>query len=225
MAKDNKALPTVDIKGKPYVLTQHRLLEFHRLYPNGSISTEIVSETNDSVVMVTKVTPDAKVPERVFTGIASETKGSTFINKTSHYENCETSSRARALSGLGIGVEESCASAEEVANAMMQQDEQSIIGNLKPSIYKFVKLVQGSQSWLQFAFEFGIVNRKKFENILNTIFDGKNCRDIKQNISNLEKQLDSKFIQLTESEKYINYQKEVENENKKIKNALEAFEK
>ena len=60
MAKDNKALPTVDIKGKPYVLTQHRLLEFHRLYPNGSILTEIVSETEDSVVMITKVMPDAK---------------------------------------------------------------------------------------------------------------------------------------------------------------------
>ena len=64
----------------------------------------------------------------------------TFINKTSHYENCETSSRARALSNLGIGVEESCASAEEVANAMIQQSEIDTIKNLKPSIYKFVKL-------------------------------------------------------------------------------------
>ena len=41
MSEDNKALPTVDIKGKPYVLTQHRLLEFHRLYPNGSLGLKL----------------------------------------------------------------------------------------------------------------------------------------------------------------------------------------
>jgi len=225
MAKDNKALPTVDIKGKPYVLTQHRLLEFHRLYPNGSISTEIVSETEDSVVMITKVMPDSKVPDRVFTGIASETKGSTFINKTSHYENCETSSRARALSGLGIGVEESCASAEEVANAMMQQSEIDTIKNLKPSIYKFVKLYLDSQSWLNLAFEFGVVDKKKFQSILNTIFDGDTCGNINQNVSNLEKQLDSKFKQLKKSNKFIAYEEEVAIQNKKVNAALEAFDK
>lgn len=225
MAKDNKALPTVDIKGKPYVLTQHRLLEFHRLYPNGSILTEIVSETEDSVVMITKVMPDAKVPDRVFTGIASETKGSTFINKTSHYENCETSSRARALSGLGIGVEESCASAEEVANAMIQQSEIDTIKNLKPSIYKFVKLYLDSQSWLNLAFEFGVVDKKKFQSILSTIFDGDTCGNINQNVSNLEKQLDSKLKQLKESEKFIAYEEQVATQNKKVKDALKAFEK
>lgn len=229
MAKDNKAnnktKGLIDIQGKQYLQVNGRLLQFHDLYPNGSINTEIVSDTQNSVVMMTKVIPDVKHPERYFTGFAQENAGSNFINKTSHYENCETSSRGRALAALGLGIEESLSSAEEVANAMMQQDEQNIIGNLKPSIYKFVKLVQESQSWLQFAFEFGIIDKKKFQNILNTIFDGKNCRDIKQNISNLEKQLDSKLKQLKESEKYINYQKEVENENKKIKNALEAFEK
>ena len=225
MAKDNKALPTVDIKGKPYVLTQHRLLEFHRLYPNGSISTEIVSETEDSVVMITKVMPDAKVPDRVFTGIASETKGSTFINKTSHYENCETSSRARALSGLGIGVEESCASAEEVANAMMQQSEIDTIKNLKPAIYKFLKLVGDSQSWLKLAFEFGVVDKKKFESILNTIFDGNTCGNVNQNVSNLEKQLDSKLKQLKESEKFVAYEEQVATQNEKVNAALKAFDK
>ena len=224
MAKDNKALPTVDIKGKPYVLAQHRILEFHRLYPNGSISTEILSETEDSVVMITKVMPDAKLPNRVFTGIASETKGSTFINKTSHYENCETSSRARALSGLGIGVEESCASAEEVANAVIQQSEIDVIAKLKPAIYKFYKLVGDSQSWLQLAFEFGIVDKKKFESTLNSIFDANNCGNVIKNVSNLEKQLDSKYKQLIESEKYINYQKEVDMQNKKVKSALDALE-
>ena len=225
MAKNNKALPTVDIKGKPYVLTQHRLLEFHRLYPNGSISTEIVSETEDSVVMVTKVMPDAKVPERVFTGIASETKGSTFINKTSHYENCETSSRARALSGLGIGVEESCASAEEVANAMLQQSEIDTIKKLKPLVDKFFKLVGESQSWLGFAFDLGIIDRKKFQDILNNMFNGESNTIISSNINKFEKQLESKKQQLEDSEKFQQMQEEAKNNQAKIKEALEAFEK
>ena len=177
MAKDNKTLPTVDIKGKPYVLTQHRLLEFHRLYPNGSISTEIVSETNDSVVMVTKVTPDAKVPERVFTGIASETKGSTFINKTSHYENCETSSRARALSGLGIGVEESCASAEEVANAMLQQSEDKIIAGMKDVIIKLMSLYDQVQTWIRIAIELELAKPDILNVSLNYILNSKSVEE------------------------------------------------
>ena len=175
--------------------------------------------------MITKATPDANEPNRVFTGIASETKGSTFINKTSHYENCETSSRARALSGLGIGVEESCASAEEVANAMIQQSAIDTIKNLKPSIYRFVKLYLDSQSWLNLAFEFGVVDKKKFQSILNTIFDGDTCGNINKNVSNLEKQLDSKFKQLKESEKFIAYEEQVATQNKKVKDALKAFDK
>lgn len=224
MSKDNKALPTVDIKGKPYVLTQHRLLEFHRLYPNGSINTEIISDTQDSVVMVTTVVPDVKVPERAFTGIAQETLGSTFINKTSHYENCETSSRARALSNLGIGVEESCASAEEVANAVIQQNEQNTIDNLRKSIHKFVKLHIDSQSWIGIAVDLGVIDPEKYQQSLNKMFVGKTTGIIETNISNFEKQLSAKQKQLNESEKFINYKKQVEHQQKKVKIALESFD-
>lgn len=151
-----KALPTIDIKGKPYVLTQDRLLYFHDNFPNGSIVTDIVSDTNESVVMITKVTPDVLFPARVFTGVAQESRGSTFINKTSHYENCETSSRARALAGLGIGVEESCASADEVANAIIQQTEDKIISGVKKCVLDLMTLFQKSEKWLAKAIELGI---------------------------------------------------------------------
>ena len=175
-------MPTIDIKGKPYVLTQDRLLYFHDNYPNGSIVTEIVSDTNDSVVMITKVTPDVKFPNRCFTGIAQESRGSTFINKTSHYENCETSSRARALSGLGIGVEESCASAEEVANAMIQQSEDKTIKGIKDAILKLMSLYQSSEKWLPKAIELGIAKADVMNVSLGYVLNSKSVEEAEERV-------------------------------------------
>tara|TARA_R110002096_G_C14345857_1_gene702657 strand:+ start:162 stop:791 length:630 start_codon:yes stop_codon:yes gene_type:complete len=195
MAKENK-LPTVDIKGKPYVLTQHRLLEFHRLYPNGSIQTDIVTDSNDSVVMVTKVYPNVKEPNRVFTGIASETQGSTFINKTSHYENCETSSRARALSNLGIGVEESCASAEEVANAVIQQSEQQIVEGMKNNILKLMSVFSQSEKWIPKAIELGVANADIMQVSLNYVLDSKTIKESTHKLNHTLKRFDDIFTDL-----------------------------
>jgi hypothetical protein len=51
-----------------------------------------------------------------------EKEGSTFINKTSHIENCETSAVGRALAMMGFEIKKSVASREEVANAKLNQD-------------------------------------------------------------------------------------------------------
>ena len=56
------------------------------------------------------------------TGTAYEMEGSSFINGTSYIENCETSAVGRCLGMLGIGSETSVSSAEEVGNAILQQD-------------------------------------------------------------------------------------------------------
>jgi len=180
--EETKGLPTVNIKDKPYVLVQHRLLEFHNLYPNGSISTEIVSDTNDSVVMITTVTPDVKVPERTFTGVSAEVRGSTFINKTSHYENCETSSRGRALAGLGIGVEESCASAEEVANAMIQQSEDKTIKGIKESVLHLMGIYQSAEKWLPKAIQLGIVKPDIMNVSLGYVLNSKSVEEADERV-------------------------------------------
>jgi hypothetical protein len=57
----------------------------------------------------------------VATAHAYEKEGSSFINKTSYIENCETSAVGRALGMYGIGIDTSLASADEVANAVTQQ--------------------------------------------------------------------------------------------------------
>ena len=110
----------IQIKGKDYIEVNERIKEFHKKYPDGSITTDLI-EMTDRFITKTTVIPDATIPERKFTGIAYEKEDSTFINKTSALENCETSSVGRALGMLGIGIDTSVASYDEVANAIEQQ--------------------------------------------------------------------------------------------------------
>ena len=110
----------IQIKGKDYIEVNERIKEFHKKYPDGSITTDLI-EMTDRFITKTTVIPDATIPERKFTGIAYEKEDSTFINKTSALENCETSSVGRALGMLGIGIDTYLASYDEVANAVEQQ--------------------------------------------------------------------------------------------------------
>ena len=112
----------IQIKGKDYIEVNERVKQFHIDYPNGSITTELI-EMTDRFITKTTVIPDVKNPDRKFTGIAYEKEDSTFINKTSALENCETSSCGRALGMLGIGIDTSIASYNEVANAVTQQKD------------------------------------------------------------------------------------------------------
>lgn len=115
-------MKTIDFKGRPYIEVHERVKEFHKLHPKGSISSEIISNDNGVVITKSSVYPDSSDTSRVFTGIAYEKEGNSFINKTSYIENCETSSVGRALGFLGIGIDTSIASANEVGNAIKQQE-------------------------------------------------------------------------------------------------------
>lgn len=117
--KINKTLPTTNIKGKEYVEVNTRILAFRKAYPEGSIVTDILSDRDGLVIMKASILIDGNV---VATGHAFERESSSYINKTSHIENCETSAVGRALGMLGIGITTSIASAEEVANAINQQE-------------------------------------------------------------------------------------------------------
>lgn len=115
----NKTLSTMDIKGKGYVLVNERVRAFRMLYPNGIITTEIVSLEGGVVVMKATISDDNGC--LLSTGYAYEKESSTYINKTSYIENCETSAVGRALGFLGIGIDTSIASYEEVQNAVNNQ--------------------------------------------------------------------------------------------------------
>ena len=113
-------MKSVDIKGKQYIMVNERIKEFRKQHPNGQILTQVLANADGQVMFQAKVIVDDVL---VATGHAYEKEGSSFINKTSYIENCETSAIGRALGMYGIGIDTSLASADEVANAVTQQKE------------------------------------------------------------------------------------------------------
>ena len=116
----NKRLVPMDIKGKNYNTVNQRVLAFHELFPEGRIITELVSLEN-GVCLFRAHAYDGDT--ELSTGTAMEKESSSYINKTSFVENCETSAVGRALGLIGIGAVDSIASAEEVGNAIKQQED------------------------------------------------------------------------------------------------------
>lgn len=127
-AKTNK-LKTVNIKGKDYVMVNERIKEFKRLYPDYAIVTEI-EHLEDAMCVIKAMVLDAEGNPKA-TGHAYEREGSTNINKTSFIENCETSAVGRALGFMGIGIDTSICSAEELAIAISQQETPEQIAERK----------------------------------------------------------------------------------------------
>lgn len=130
--KANESIKTTSIKGKDYAEVNQRIKAFRMVYPEGQIITEMLS--NENGICIFKATVKSKPivigwnGEEHFedsvlgTGTAYEKEDSTFINKTSYIENCETSAVGRALGMAGFGIDTSVASAEEVGNAIANQD-------------------------------------------------------------------------------------------------------
>ena len=116
----NKTLKTTDIKGKEYVEVNERIKAFRQLFPEGFIKTTLLSLENGMCVIQAEVGYDEKV---LGTGLAYEKENEGYINKTSYIENCETSAVGRALGMLGIGIDTSVASANEVKTAIAQQEK------------------------------------------------------------------------------------------------------
>ena len=133
LAIANEQIKTIDIKGKEYSEVNQRIKAFRMVYPQGTIETEMLSNENGVCVFRAKVGYTkscidmekgilADVYTLLGTGTAYEREDSTFINKTSYIENCETSAVGRALGMAGFGIDVSVASAEEVQNAIANQE-------------------------------------------------------------------------------------------------------
>ena len=139
LAIANEQIQTTDIKGKEYAEVNQRIKAFRMVYPQGFIIPHLTSNENGMCVFTAEVGyyvehntiaedkygkkyQDTYL-EKVILGVgtAYEKEDSTFINKTSYIENCETSAVGRALGMAGFGIDVSVASAEEVANAMQNQ--------------------------------------------------------------------------------------------------------
>jgi len=118
----NYKFKTTNIKGKEYVEVNERIkyFRFSDEYKGWSLSSEVVHLDADSCVIRAEIRDENWVLRA--TGFAQEDKSSSYINKTSYVENCETSAWGRALANLGIGIDTSIASSNEVSMAISKQN-------------------------------------------------------------------------------------------------------
>jgi|TARA_R110000822_G_scaffold134396_3_gene272038 hypothetical protein len=118
----NYQFKTTNIRGKQYVEVNERIKFFRQedQYKNWSVITDFT--LLDDAQCVCKASIVDSNNRIISTGHAHEVQGSSNINKTSYVENCETSAIGRALAMLGIGIDTSIASANEVADAIAKQD-------------------------------------------------------------------------------------------------------
>lgn len=119
IVKANESIRTTNIKGKEYAEVNQRIKAFRMVYPEGKIMTSLISCNDGVCVFKASVYGDENTP--LGTGHAYEKESSSFINKTSYIENCETSAVGRALGMAGFGIDTSVCSAEELTNAINNQ--------------------------------------------------------------------------------------------------------
>lgn len=139
LKKINELLTPMMIKEKAYIPVNERIKAFRMAYPEGFINNTMLINENGVCVFRSEVGfYDASGEKRVLgVGTAYEKENSTFINKTSYIENCESSACGRALGMAGFGIDVSVASAEEVQNAINNQPitkkEQTVLKNMVES--------------------------------------------------------------------------------------------
>jgi len=130
-------MKSIKIHGKDYVLVNDRIKEFttnpkyndYGLETNKTLDEwfEYTDKKTGEILQDNRVEFKCIITnasgKTVSNGTARELRSSSYINKTSHIENCETSAVGRALGFLGIGIDTSIASADEVINAVNNQPE------------------------------------------------------------------------------------------------------
>jgi len=117
-------MKTINIKGKEYVPVHERVIYFRGSdqYKNWSIITEIVNMDSEIATIKATILNEEGVVKATGHAFELQTDTHSFVNKTSYLENAETSAVGRALGLLGIGIENSFASADEIKNAQKQQN-------------------------------------------------------------------------------------------------------
>ena len=132
---------TTNIRGKQYVEVNERIKFFRQEdeYKNWTISTEFTAL--DSEMCVCKAVIADTNQRVVATGHAHEERSGSHINKTSYVENCETSAIGRALAMMGIGIDTSIASANEVNDAIAKQsaDSSARVENIMDKAVGYIK--------------------------------------------------------------------------------------
>lgn len=114
--KANKEIENIKLGSKGYAQVNERIKAYRKVYPTGSLTSEI-EEIRDDYVRI-KATATDEQDRVIATGTASEkltgNDKKDYINISSMIENCETSAYGRCLGFAGFGVDTSIASAEDM---------------------------------------------------------------------------------------------------------------
>ncbi len=160
-------MKTINIKGKEYVTVNERLIYFRSQdqYANWQIHEDVVSiDDNGGIFKVTICDQDGVVRAMAH---AQEDKGSSYINKTSFLENGFTSALGRALGYLGIGIDTSIASADEVNIAVKKQDNPKRQTASAESAK--IKLIEDSDNWKKVLSYLAANANKDYKGLLDTL--------------------------------------------------------
>lgn len=107
-------MKTINIKGKEYVPVVERVKEFHRIYPDGDIATQIVDCGAERIAIKATVTIFEKDGiTKTFTGHSQAEWGKGMMGGVA-LEVAETSAIGRALGFANIGLLDGIASADEM---------------------------------------------------------------------------------------------------------------
>ena len=115
-------MKTINIKGKGYITVNERLKFFRTesTFKGWQIVEDLIHiDDKEGVFKVTILNTEGV---QISSAHSQEYRDSSYINKTSFVENGFTSALGRALGYLGIGIDTSIASANEVQNAVKNQD-------------------------------------------------------------------------------------------------------
>ena len=133
----------VKIHGKEYKTVALRVAEFRAKHPDFTIATEIVEANDVLVVMKATISAAGMV---IATGHAEEVRSASKINAQAAMEVAESSAVGRALAFFGMAGEElQIASADEVANAISQQNDGEFL--------QFMQTVRDNFDWVMYAKE------------------------------------------------------------------------
>jgi len=150
--KELQTMPTIDIKGKSYTQVSTRISVFRKFFPDASISTVLIHDDDQRVVIQAKI----KIGDNIIsTGFAEEYRGDGWINATSALENAETSSIGRALAGLSLSGSEH-ASANEMNNAISQKNHTQSTSIQQPQNTNNTPAQQGNIEQSIYALGLGI---------------------------------------------------------------------
>lgn len=168
----NYKFKTTNIKGKEYVEVNTRVKYFRESgnYNGYGIQTEFIHlDEKSCVVRATIINADGMV---ISSGVASEDKGSSYINKTSYVENCETSAVGRALGFLGIGIDTSIASSNEVQGAISKQSKPQVDSSIMQKAIEHISKSKDKDKAFKAVtskYDFSATQLTKLENALKVL--------------------------------------------------------